>query len=140
MSARAAKLSSVAKATWGVTRQRLVESSRWSMGRGGSCSKTSKAAPAMRLSMRPKPGYTTVSKQVGFLEEKGFLQRRPIANTFLYKPAISERDYHGITIGDVVNKYYGKSYSSLVLHFVEDKKMDLDELKEIIDLIEHKDK
>ncbi|MBO6067583.1 MAG: BlaI/MecI/CopY family transcriptional regulator, partial [Bacteroidales bacterium] len=71
----------------------------------------------------PKPGYTTVSKQVGFLEEKGFLQRRPIANTFLYKPAISERDYHGITIGDIVNKYYGKSYSSLVLHFVEDKKM-----------------
>ena len=48
--------------------------------------------------------------------------------------------YHGITIGDVVNKYYGKSYSSLVLHFVEDKKMDLDELKEIIDIIEHKDK
>ena len=88
----------------------------------------------------PKPGYTTVSKQVGFLEEKGFLQRRPIANTFLYKPAISERDYHGITIGDVVDKYYGKSYSSLVLHFVEDNKMDLDELKEIIDLIENKEK
>ena len=78
--------------------------------------------------------------QVGFLEEKGFLQRRPIANTFLYKPAISERDYHGITISDVVNKYYDKSYSSLVLHFVEDKKMDLDELKEIIDLIENKEK
>ena len=88
----------------------------------------------------PKPGYTTVSKQVGFLEEKGFLQRRPIANTFLYKPAISERDYHGITIGDVVDRYYDKSYSSLVLHFVEDKTMDLDELKEIIDIIEHKDK
>ena len=39
-----------------------------------------------------------------------------------------------------MNKYYGKSYSNLVLHFVEDKKMDLDELKEIIDLIERKDK
>ena len=30
----------------------------------------------------PQPAYTTVSRQVGFLEEKGFLQRRPIANTF----------------------------------------------------------
>ena len=88
----------------------------------------------------PRPGYTTVSKQVGILEEKNFLQRRPIANTFLYKPVISERDYHGITIGDVVNKYYGKSYSNLVLHFVEDKKMDLSELKEIIDLIERENK
>ena len=38
-----------------------------------------------------------------------------------------------------MDKYYGKSYSSLVMHFVEDKKMDLDELKEIIDLIERKD-
>jgi predicted transcriptional regulator len=88
----------------------------------------------------PRPGYTTVSKQVGILEEKKFLQRRPIANTFLYKPIISEREYHGITIGDVVNKYYSKSYSNLVLHFVEDKKMDLEELKEIIDLIERNDK
>lgn len=88
----------------------------------------------------PRPGYTTVSKQVGILEEKKFLQRRPIANTFLYKPIISEREYHGITIGDVVNKYYGKSYSNLVLHFVEDKKMDLDELKGVIDLIENQDK
>ena len=86
----------------------------------------------------PRPGYTTVSKQVGILEEKGFLQRRPIANTFLYKAAISEHDYHGITIGDVVDKYYSKSYSSLVLHFVEDKKMGLNELKEIIELIEQK--
>ena len=88
----------------------------------------------------PKPGYTTVSKQVGLLEEKKFLGRRPIANTFLYKPIISEREYHGITINDVVDKYYGNSYSNLVLHFVEDKKVDLDELKEIIDLIEHKGK
>lgn len=86
----------------------------------------------------PKPAYTTVSRQVGFLEEKGFLTRRPIANVFLYKAAVSESEYHGITINDVVDKYYNSSYSKLVLQFVNDEKMNLDELKEIISIIEGK--
>ncbi len=86
----------------------------------------------------PKPAYTTVSRQVGFLEEKGFLTRRPIANIFLYKAAVSESEYHGITINDVVDKYYNSSYSKLVLQFVNDEKMNLDELKEIISIIEGK--
>lgn len=84
----------------------------------------------------PKPGYTTISKQVGFLEEKGLLTRRPLANLFLYKATVSEKDYHSRSIGDVVRKYYDSSYPSLVLQFVEEKKMNLEELKEIIDLIE----
>ena len=33
----------------------------------------------------PRPSYTTVSTQVSFLESKGFLTRRPIANTFIYE-------------------------------------------------------
>ncbi|MBQ0054227.1 MAG: BlaI/MecI/CopY family transcriptional regulator [Bacteroidales bacterium] len=86
----------------------------------------------------PKPGYTTVSRQVGFLEDKGFLTRRPIANIFLYKAAVSESEYHGITINDVVEKYFNSSYSNLVLQFVNNKKLNIEELKEIIDIIEGK--
>ncbi len=86
----------------------------------------------------PKPGYTTVAKQVCFLEEKGFLKRRPLANLFLYKAAVTEKEYRGSTISEVVRKYYSSSYSSLVLQFVEEKKMDLEELKEIIDIIENR--
>lgn len=85
----------------------------------------------------PKPSYTTIAKQVSLLEGKGFLERRPLSSIFLYKPVISKADYHGISIGDLVSKYYSNSYSNLVLHFVEEKKMDLDELKEIIDIIEN---
>ena len=87
---------------------------------------------------RAEPGYTTVAKQVCFLEEKGFLKRRPLANLFLYKAAVTEKEYRGSTISEVVRKYYSSSYSSLVLQFVEEKKMDLDELKEIIDIIENR--
>ena len=40
----------------------------------------------------PKPNYNTVATQVKFLEDKGFLTRRPVANTFIYVPARTERN------------------------------------------------
>lgn len=85
----------------------------------------------------PRPNYKTIATQVGFLEEKGFLRRRPVANTFIYEVAISEKQYRGATIGDVVSRYYHNSYASLVSQFVEDRKLDLDELKSLIEQIEN---
>ena len=80
----------------------------------------------------PKPHYNTVATLVKFLEEKGFVVRRPVANTFLYSPAISEKEYRGETIGSVVRQYYNNSYMSVVSQFVEEEKMDLDELRALI--------
>ena len=40
----------------------------------------------------PKPSYNTVATQVKFLEEKGFLVRKPMANSFQYSPAFSEKE------------------------------------------------
>lgn len=84
----------------------------------------------------PKPNYNTVATQVKFLEEKGFVTRRPMANSFQYTPAISEREYRGTSVGDLVTKYYNNSYSYMVSQFVEEEKIDLDELKELISKIE----
>lgn len=47
----------------------------------------------------PKPNYNTVATQVKFLEDKGFVKRKPMANSFQYSPALTERDYHGTTVG-----------------------------------------
>lgn len=86
----------------------------------------------------PRPSYTTVSTQVSFLESKGFLVRRPIANTFLYKVAISEKEYRGSTVNSIVEKYYHNSFASVVSQFIEEKKLNLDDLKDIIAQIEKK--
>ena len=88
----------------------------------------------------PKPSYNTVATQIKFLEDKGFLTRRPIANTYLYVPAISEEEYGGHTIGNAVKQYYNNSYASVVSQFVEEDKMDLDELKALIAEIEKRRK
>lgn len=88
----------------------------------------------------PKPHYNTVATLVRFLEQKGFVEREPMANSFRYKVKISERQYRGSTVSDVVAQYYNNSYTSLVSQFVEEDKIDLDELKALITLIENKKK
>ena len=84
----------------------------------------------------PKPHYNTVATLVKFLEEKGFVEREPMANSFRYKVKISKRQYHTDTVSDVVARYFDNSYLSLVSQFVEEDKMDLQELKELIAQIE----
>jgi len=88
----------------------------------------------------PKPHYNTVATLVKFLEEKGFLARKPVANTYLYSPIISEKRYRGETVSSVVRRYYDNSYASLVSQFVEEEKMNLDELKALIKQIENRKK
>jgi len=88
----------------------------------------------------PKPNYNTVATQVKFLEEKGFVERKPMANSFQYRAVVSEREYRGTRVGAIVSKYYDNSYASVVSQFVEDEKMDLDELKALIAQIEKKRK
>ena len=88
----------------------------------------------------PKPHYNTVATLVKFLEDKGFVEREPMANSFRYKVKISERQYRGNTISDVVARYYDNSYLSLVSQFVEEDKMDLQQLKDLIAQIENNKK
>lgn len=88
----------------------------------------------------PRPSYNTVATQVKFLEDKGFVVRKPIANTFIYTPVISEKEYSGAAISTVVKQYYNNSYTSVVSQFVEEEKMDLEELKALIAEIEKRRK
>ena len=88
----------------------------------------------------PKPHYNTVATQVKFLEEKKFLGRRPMGNTNQYYALISEKEYKGSALSTVISQYFNNSYTSVVSHFIEEEAMDLDELKELIELIERKRK
>ena len=85
----------------------------------------------------PKPSYNTVATQVKFLEDKGFVKRKPIANTYLYSPAMTEKEYRGSSISSLVEKYFDNSYMSVVSQFVEEEKMNIEDLKELISMIEN---
>lgn len=84
----------------------------------------------------PKPHYNTVATQVGFLEEKGYVAREKFANAYRYHTIVSEQDFADRVISDTVARFYDNSYASVVSRFVEEDKMDLDELKALIAQIE----
>lgn len=88
----------------------------------------------------PKPPYTTLASTIKNLEKKGYLSSRLVGNTYLYQPAISEAEYKKKFMNNVVQNYFANSYKELVNFFVEQKKLSAEELKEIIDLIQKKEK
>jgi len=84
--------------------------------------------------------YTTLASTVKNLEKKGYLTSRLVGNVYVYKPVIPENEYKKKFLNGVVQNYFANSYKELVNFFVEQKKLSTHELKEIIDLIEEKNK
>jgi predicted transcriptional regulator len=88
----------------------------------------------------PRPPYTTVASTVKNLEKKGFVSGRLLGNTYLYIPEISEVDYKQKFMQGFVQDYFNNSYKEMVNFFVDNKKLKPHELKEIIEMIEIRNK
>lgn len=88
----------------------------------------------------PKPHYNTVATLVKLLVEKGFVSYRPLGNTYQYEAKITRKQYHGSALNDIISQYYDNSYTKVVSQFIEDEKMNLDELKKLISEIEKNNK
>lgn len=84
----------------------------------------------------PKPAYNTVSTVIRVLESKGFVDHKAIGNTYIYFPIIKEADYKRFALDKVMNNYFENSYESLVSFLVNDKKINNEELNELIQLAE----
>lgn len=95
---------------------------------------------AFMENMDEAPPYTTVASVIKNLEKKEYLSSRLVGNAYLYKPVVSEQEYKKKFMGNVVKEYFDNSYKELVNFFVEQKKLSAKELKEIINMIEGKNK
>jgi len=84
----------------------------------------------------PKPHYNTISTIVRGLEEKGFVGHQQFGNTYLYSAKITREEFSKNTIKNMVGKYFEKSYVSVVSMFVEEKKISVEEIKELIRQVE----
>ena len=84
----------------------------------------------------PKPHYNSVATLVKFMEDKGFLEREPMANSFRYKGLITEQQYQQDAVSEVVARYYGNSYFQMISQFAKEDKIDVQQLKDLISLIE----
>lgn len=90
------------------------------------------------LQGEPKPHYNTLSTIVRTLEEKGYIDYKAYGNTYQYFAKITEADYRKNTLNNVIDKYFGNSYTRVVSTLIEEEKLSIDELQELIKQIKSK--
>lgn len=88
----------------------------------------------------PKPHFNTVSTTVRILEEKGYISHEVIGASHRYHAVAPQRQFRERSFRDLVANFFNNSYKSAVSALVEEEKISVEELRQIIDLIEGKDK
>ncbi len=87
----------------------------------------------------PKPHFNTVATTVRILEEKGHVGHDVVNGSHRFY-AISEKQvFQKKSLTEIVSNFFNNSYSSVVSALVEQEKISIDELKEIIDQVAGKD-
>ena len=84
----------------------------------------------------PKPAYNTVSTIVRILETKGFVDHRAYGKTHEYFAKVPKEKYRKQIMGNMMENYFDGSVSSLVSYFVNEKKVSLKEMDEILKQLE----
>ena len=88
------------------------------------------------LHPEPKPHYNTFSTLIRGLEEKGYIGHKAFGKNHQYFPLIKKEEYRKSYMKKVVSDYFGSSYKNVVSFFVDENKIDADDLRDIIKLIE----
>lgn len=90
----------------------------------------------VELYEEPRPHFNTLSTIVRGLEEKGFLAHKAFGNSYQYYPVISEKEYSGGTLRNVIAKYFNNSYLGMVSTLIQEEDVSVDELRKLIDEVE----
>ena len=61
---------------------------------------------------------------------------KPHFNTYQYYPLVSEREFSRRTLGSVIDRYFEKSCLGAVSALVEEERLSVEELRELIERIE----
>ena len=80
----------------------------------------------------PKPHFNTISTMVRTLETKDFLDHEAFGNTYRYVPIISQEEFSKGVLGNVVTRYFDNSYKHVVSALIEEDKISVEELEELI--------
>lgn len=84
----------------------------------------------------PKPAYNTVSTIVRILETKGFVTHESFGKSHQYLPKISKEEYKKGITGKLLTNYFDNSPKSMLSYFLEENRLDVQEIDEILSIIE----
>ena len=94
----------------------------------------------LEIQDEPRPHYNTLSTVVRTLEEKGYVSYKTFGNTHQYYALIKEDEYHRTSLNKLVNKHFGDSYKRVISSFIEEEKITVEELQELIEQIRNNKK
>ncbi|HTQ66649.1 MAG TPA: BlaI/MecI/CopY family transcriptional regulator [Puia sp.] len=83
----------------------------------------------------PKPHSNTIATILKILVDKGFVEYSVQGRNNLYQPRISKQEYGKKTINQLIKGYFEGSPAKLVSQFVNDNKLSLEELEELLQQI-----
>lgn len=86
----------------------------------------------------PKPHFNTVATTVRILEDKGYVTHEVLGGSHRFRATALREDFRERSLSDLIRNYFAGSYKSAVSALVEEEKISIDELREIIDLVEKK--
>lgn len=84
----------------------------------------------------PRPHFNTVSTTVRILEDKGYIAHEAIGSSYRYYAVVSREQFRDRSLKELVANFFNNSYKSAVSALVEEEKISVDELREIISLVE----
>lgn len=88
----------------------------------------------------PKPHFNTLSTLVRILEDKGHVGHEVINTSHRFYAITPMEDFQKKSLAETVSNFFNNSYKSAVSALVEEEKISLDELREIISYVESKNK
>ena len=88
----------------------------------------------------PKPHINTVATMMKRMADKGFLKFEDFGSTYRYAAAVSKMEYTRKFVRPLLAGLFGNSMKNVVSFFAEEDEVSLDELKEIVKMIEDKNK
>lgn len=92
----------------------------------------------LELYSEPKPAYTTIGTYMKILTQKGFVkpEKHPDdGKTYFFRPLISQEEYRRRVMKDVKDTFFGGSVKSLVSFFMQEEKLNREEITELLNLI-----
>lgn len=84
----------------------------------------------------PKPHFNTISTIVRILEDKGYVNHESICGSYRYFAVAEASDFAGRSLAQIIKNYFDGSARAAVSALVEEERISVDELREIIDMVE----
>ena len=83
-----------------------------------------------------KPAYTTVAIVLKVLEKKGFVDHKPMGNTYRFFATLSKKEYPRDQFSSLLTNYFGGSFPKMATFFAKENNLDISELEAMIRIAE----